>query len=148
MEALKVGDRHAFETIITGDMVDAFAALTGDFSTLHMDTAFARKRGFTDRVVHGILLTGLVSRLIGMEFPGENALLQSVGIRFVHPAYIDRRFRIEAVIDQLSTSTRAVTMKVKIFECLTDTCVAQGSVQAGVADAPEKSNDAALEIDG
>ena len=45
----------------------AFADLSGDRNPLHTDAAFARSRGFPDRVVYGGLILARVSRLLGMR---------------------------------------------------------------------------------
>ena len=75
LDDLIVGQRAQFDAVITGDDVDAFAALSGDASPLHVDSTFAHERGFADRVVHGAHLVALASRLVGMYLPGRNALL-------------------------------------------------------------------------
>ncbi|HAQ33329.1 MAG TPA: acyl dehydratase, partial [Rhodospirillaceae bacterium] len=36
--------------------IESFADLSGDRNPLHMDGAYARERGFADRVAHGFLL--------------------------------------------------------------------------------------------
>ena len=111
---LSIGDRFSFDKIITTKMVDDFAKLSGDFSPLHMQENFAKNRGFHSRVVHGTLLLGLISRLIGMHFPGENALLLSIAAQFVSPVHIDDKLHISAIIDQISYSTQTLIIKSKI----------------------------------
>jgi acyl dehydratase len=54
--------------------VAAFAAISGDFSPLHMDDEYARGTEFGGRVVHGLLVGSLFSQLVGMHLPGKQAL--------------------------------------------------------------------------
>ncbi len=85
------GKNFSFEEVITEKMVDKFAELSGDYNGLHMVEEFARKRDFNGRVVHGVLLTSLLSRLVGMHLPGENAFLLSMNTQFAALAYLGGR---------------------------------------------------------
>jgi len=63
-EDVEAGDW--FETsgcVVSVEMIDAFAALTGDRFEIHMDEAAARRHGFTGRVAHGLLVLSLVDGL-------------------------------------------------------------------------------------
>ena len=61
---LLLGQEFSFTKKISSSDVDMFAKLTGDNSPIHMESGFARERGFKDRVVHGGLLVGCISHLI------------------------------------------------------------------------------------
>lgn len=60
---LTVGMEEEFQKEITLDMVNDFCRLTGDINPLHMDGEYARERGFSDRVVYGMLTASFVSML-------------------------------------------------------------------------------------
>lgn len=63
-EDVEAGDW--FETsgrAVSVEMIDAFAALTGDRFEIHMDEIAARRHGFTGRVAHGLLVLSLVDGL-------------------------------------------------------------------------------------
>ena len=49
--------------MVTAEMIDAFAELTGDRFEIHMDDAAARRHGFGARVAHGLLVLSLVDGL-------------------------------------------------------------------------------------
>lgn len=125
----------SFETELTTAAVDGFAAATGDISPVHMGDAFAQARGFKGRVVHGVLLGGLVSQMVGVHLPGENALLQSVNLMFLSPAYIGDRVRVSAVVDQLSESTRTMVLKVAVSRLADGQVLARGKAQVGFTQA-------------
>jgi Acyl dehydratase len=128
---LSVGDEFSFTQIITESMVDAFAALTGDVSPLHMHADFAKDRGFEGRVVHGLLLGGLVSRLIGVHCPGESALLHSMQLKFTAPAYLDDKLLVSATIDHVSTESNVLTLKASIKRLQDNKILCSAKVQVG-----------------
>ena len=132
LDDLKEGDLFSFEEVITAEMVDRFAALSGDYSPLHVDEEFARGRGFRNRVVHGVLMTALLSRLVGVHFPGEKALIQSINARFLNPAYIGDRVRVEASIDQVSEAARTIVLKAVIENAETKQVLVKGKIQVGL----------------
>ena len=70
LEQISDGQSAALERLLTDADIDAFAALSGDVSPIHIDEAYARAQGLPGRVVHGTLLVALVSRLVGTELPG------------------------------------------------------------------------------
>jgi acyl dehydratase len=46
-----------------------YADASGDSNPLHLDPAFARKAGFEDVIVHGMLTMALLGRLLTGRFP-------------------------------------------------------------------------------
>ena len=131
LEDLAVGQHAEFEAVIANDDIDRFAALSGDESPLHVDTAFARKRGYADRVAHGAYLVALASRLVGMYLPGRNALLLAVQVSFVATALPGARVRVRGEIEQLSDSVRSVVLRLTIHDVADETLLARGRLTVG-----------------
>ena len=52
---IKIGDRAAFKVIVSKNMVDQFAAFSGDTNPLHMDEEYAATTSFKRRVAHGMI---------------------------------------------------------------------------------------------
>ncbi|HEX7070639.1 MAG TPA: MaoC family dehydratase [Rhodothermales bacterium] len=113
-EELEVGLEARFDRTITVADVDAFAELTGDRNPLHVDAAYARSQGFADRVVHGALLGGLVSNLVGMNLPGWRSLLLSVKLDFPAPTYPGDTVTAIATVDSLHEAQQIVMLKIRI----------------------------------
>lgn len=134
-EDINVGDSVSFEHRIEASDIDAFARLTGDVSPLHMDADFARSRGFRDRVAHGVLLGGYVSRLFGVHLPGRDCLLQSINLKWLQPVCAGDRLRFTATVGQISAPAKAMLAEVVIENTETGVTVARGKVQAGFTDA-------------
>jgi len=139
IDQIELGQKFEFEKTITQSDLDAFAALSGDISPLHMDEGFSRRRGFAGRVAHGMLLGSLLSRLVGVHLPGENALLQSVNVRFLEPVYASQRLRIAAEVEQVSRSTGVVVLKAVIENQETKGIAVRAKLQVGFTQEKEKT---------
>lgn len=64
LERLRPGDWISTPVrVVTEEMIDSFAELTGDRCEIHMDREAARRSGFGDRVAHGLLVQSLVDGL-------------------------------------------------------------------------------------
>ena len=131
------GEKFSFEEVITEKMVDKFAELSGDYNSLHMVEEFARKRDFNGRVVHGVLSTSLLSRLVGMHLPGENAFLLSMNTQFVAPAYLGDRVRIDAEVAQISTATKTIVLKSTISNVTTQKILVRSKILVGFTNLAE-----------
>ena len=131
IDDLAQGKEFSFEKKISSNDVDMFARLTGDNSPLHMEDRFARKRGFKSRVIHGGLLVGCISQLVGVYFPGENSVIQTLNIKFSHPAYIGDVLKIHSIIDQISESMGTIILKLAITNQNTGQVLLKSKVQVG-----------------
>lgn len=98
----QVGQRAQVRVAITEALLDRFAELSGDTNALHMSLEFARSAGFQRRVGHGVLSLAFVSRLIGMELPGEGALWRSLQVTWLVPVFPGDEVEIEAVVKSVS----------------------------------------------
>lgn len=128
------GDSYSFEVLLTEAAIDAFAQLTGDVSTLHINSEFAQSRGFETRVCHGALLGGLFSRLVGVHLPGENALLQMMNLKFHQPAYAGMTLIVTGTVSQVSDSTGTVVLKGTIDDQRTGATLAKAKIQVGLTE--------------
>ncbi len=131
VDDLVIGQRAEFETVLTGDDVDSFARVSGDESPLHMDAAFARERGFPDRVVHGAHLLALASRLVGLYLPGRNALLLALNASFAAPVLPGTCVKVSGVVEQLSGSVRSAVLKLRVIDCNTKATLVRGRLTVG-----------------
>jgi acyl dehydratase len=132
IDELKEGQKVSFLRMITEKDVTDFAGLTGDKNPLHMDDAFAQAQGFSGRVVHGALLAGFVSRMVGMHLPGERALLHSLNLKFVSPTYIGDTVRVTATVDHLSPAAGAIGLSVLVENSEGSTVLARAELQVGM----------------
>lgn len=78
----KVGQVGSISKTISESDVYMFAGLTGDFNPAHVNKVSAEKGIFGERVVHGILVTGLISAAIGMKCRGKERFIWSRMLNF------------------------------------------------------------------
>jgi 3-oxoacyl-[acyl-carrier protein] reductase len=74
---------------LSTELVDRFAAITGDRSPLHVDDAFARRSAYRQRVVHGMLPIAAVASLDSLAVEGLRAVPVSLSARFLSPVFPD-----------------------------------------------------------
>ncbi|MGL5232483.1 MAG: MaoC family dehydratase [Fusobacteriaceae bacterium] len=85
---LKVGMKDSVAKIITGEDIDKFADISLDRNPVHLDEEYAAKTMFKKRISHGILVSGLISAVLGTKLPGEGAIYMGQELKFMAPVYI------------------------------------------------------------
>ncbi|MEW6333288.1 MAG: MaoC family dehydratase [Thermodesulfobacteriota bacterium] len=73
---------------ITEEMIGDFARATGDGNPIHLDESYAKGTIFKTRVAHGMLQAGILSGILGMEFPGIGTIYLSQTLKFTKPVFI------------------------------------------------------------
>ena len=94
---ISVGDTVTFEKTLSDEDIRAFAAVSGDTNRLHLDEEFASETRFGERIVHGTLVSGLISAALA-RLPGLTIYL-SQDLEFSGPVSIGDRVsaRVEVV---------------------------------------------------
>ena len=73
---------------ITEEMIRGFAQATGDSNPIHLDEEYAKGTIFKTRVAHGMLQAGILSGIMGTEFPGIGTIYLSQSLKFTKPVFI------------------------------------------------------------
>ncbi|GAG37632.1 unnamed protein product, partial [marine sediment metagenome] len=73
-KSLKVGQKGEVKKTISEEDVKLFADLSLDTNPLHMDEGFASKTRFKGRIVHGMLVSSLISAAVGTKMPGPGSV--------------------------------------------------------------------------
>ena len=113
-ESIQIGDTFEIDRTFTRDDVLAFAAVSGDFSPLHVDSEYAACTEFGACVVHGILLASLFSQLVGMRIPGRPALYLGQDLVFRKPVLVGEPVRAVARVTGRSEATRTLLLATEI----------------------------------
>lgn len=87
--SLSVGDSIQFSKLLSAADVDRFAVASGDTNPIHLDDEQAEQTRFDGRIVHGALLSGLISAALA-RLPGDIIYL-SQETEFLRPVSVGDR---------------------------------------------------------
>lgn len=114
-DTLQVGDTYSFTRVITAEDVRAFADLSGDDNPLHVDADYAAGTRFGTRIVHGVFLMAIVSKVLGRDFPGPGCVAVSMNVRFLRPVPVDSEIRVEVRVAEKLEKHRHIRMRVYVY---------------------------------
>lgn len=131
-EDLQEGIQARHQYRISPEIYESFLAMFADYSPIHVDDNLARRSGFTGKIMHGAILNGFLSHLVGMVIPGSRALLLSVEMRYLQPCYLDDALEFTATVSQRLESQSALVLIVDIQRLGDLTMVAKAKVHVKV----------------
>jgi 3-hydroxybutyryl-CoA dehydratase len=111
LEDLEVGMTASYDRMVTEDMIEQFAEVSGDFNPLHLDEAYAQTTMFKGRIAHGILSAGFISKIFGTEMPGKGSVYISQTLRFLAPVRIGDTVSTTVEVIEIDTEKRRVKFK-------------------------------------
>jgi len=124
IEDLEIGMSASYGKTITEADVILYAGISGDDNPIHIDEEYARGTRFQGRVVHGMLLAGLISCVAGTRLPGPGAIYMGQTLRFCSPVRIGETVRVMATVTGVDRERRRVALATR---CLVgDRLVADG----------------------
>jgi 3-hydroxybutyryl-CoA dehydratase len=120
----KEGDGFSYARFISAEDVKQFAEVVGDTNPVHVDAAFAETSFFKKRIVHGAFLAGLISKVLGVDFPGEGTIYISQNTSFKRPVYVDSIVKVEVKVTQVLAEKRRLILDTNVLNeegkaCLT-----------------------------
>lgn len=125
MTEFKVGQNASVcKTITDGDIRD-FARISGDDNPIHLDDDYAAQSLFGKRIVHEILVSALISRVIGTMLPGEGTIYLSQDLKFIKPVYVEDTVVAEVEILKIDNEKKRMTLKTTVTK-EDGTCVIEG----------------------
>ena len=84
----EIGESKEVSKTISETDVYLFAGISGDFNPVHVNKIEAGRSLFGKRIVHGILVGGLLSNVIGMKLPGPGTIYMEQDMKFLRPVFI------------------------------------------------------------
>ena len=113
-EDISIGLTERFTRKVTEEMMESFYQMTGDENPLHRDDTFAKRMGFSGRVVYGMLTASFLSTLAGVYLPGERSLIHKVETEFPRPVRIGDELTVTGKVSEINETFRFFVMKVTI----------------------------------
>jgi len=123
-----VGDEYKFERFISANDVQNFAEIVGDLNPIHLDIEFAKKSFFKNRIVHGAFLAGLISKVLGMDFPGQGTVYISQDSAFKRPVFVDTSVSVEIKVTQVLADQRRLVLDTNVLNSEGKVCLAGSAI--------------------
>jgi 3-hydroxybutyryl-CoA dehydratase len=110
-EDLSVGQKASFGKTITEADIVLFAAVTGDTNPMHLNAEYAKDTIFGERIAHGMLAAGLITKVMGTQLPGPGTIYLSQSLRFRRPVRIGDTVTATVEITDLNAEKHRVSLR-------------------------------------
>lgn len=119
---------------VTPDVYFGFQRISSDFNPLHTDEAFAKSKGFPERVMYGNILNAFVSHFVGMGLPTRDVMIQTQDIQYRKPVYLGDEILLKSAQEDVSEAVEIINYKLKFYRMggAKPELVATGHVQIGL----------------
>lgn len=108
MSGLVIGQMGEFSKTISESDVYLYAGITGDFNSLHINAIKAEQSHFKQRIVHGMLIGGLISNVLGTKMPGEGTIYLEQNLKFLKPVYIGDTVTVRATVSEIINCEKGI----------------------------------------
>jgi 3-hydroxybutyryl-CoA dehydratase len=95
-----VGEEATLSRTFTQEDVQIFSELSGDTNPVHLDEEYAKQTRFAGRIIHGMLVSSLISNALGTILPGPGCIYLSQQLTFRAPARIGDRLTVKVRVNQ------------------------------------------------
>lgn len=108
---IKLGDKASFEKTISETDVYLFAGITGDLNPAHINQTVSENTMFKGRIAHGILVSGLISTVLGMYLPGPGTIYLGQELKFTSPVKIGDTIKAEAEVIEIIKEKNRIKLR-------------------------------------
>jgi 3-hydroxybutyryl-CoA dehydratase len=115
-----------FEYVITKEKYQQFIAVSDDTHQLHVNSEYAKSKGFNDIVVHGNILNCILSNVIGMKLNLANVMIINQSINYRKPVYINDKLTIKLHLKNEVSFLPGIDLEFKFFRL--DELIANGTI--------------------
>jgi 3-hydroxybutyryl-CoA dehydratase len=74
--------------------------------------------------VHGAFLAGLISKILGVDFPGEGTVYISQNTLFKRPVFVDSTVRMEVKVTGVNAEKRRLVLDTTVLNSEGKVCLA------------------------
>lgn len=112
LDRFHIGDQVSMKKLVTGELVNQFAEISGDRNPVHLSEEYAKKTIFGARIAHGLFCLGMVSNLIGTQLPGEGSILVKENIKYKRPVFLNDEIETTVTITGFIKEKNKVLMSI------------------------------------
>jgi 3-hydroxybutyryl-CoA dehydratase len=110
-EDLAIGQSASFGKTVTEADIVLFAAVTGDTNPMHLNAEYAKDTIFGERIAHGMLAAGLITKVLGTQLPGPGTIYLSQSLKFRAPVRIGQTVTARVEVVALHPEKHRVTLR-------------------------------------
>ena len=110
---LKEGQSYTEEWMPTHKVLKQYCELSGDYNPIHTDLSAAKKIGKNNIIIHGNLTCSIISKIIGMNFPGKGSLILEQKVLFPNPIFPDDLIRFKFIVKEINTQLNTILISIK-----------------------------------
>jgi 3-hydroxybutyryl-CoA dehydratase len=110
-EDLEIGQKASFGKTITEADIVLFAAVTGDTNPMHLNAEYAKDTIFKERIAHGMLAAGLITKVLGTQLPGPGTIYLSQSLKFRAPVRIGQTVTATVEVVALHPDKHRATLR-------------------------------------
>ena len=130
---INVGLEQSISVRVNSEKQDKFLKISGDINPLHTDAEYSKSKGFSDRIVYGMLTSSFFSTLVGVYLPGKYSILQGIDIQFYEPVFIDDILTITGKVSYINEAYKQLEIKAVIIN-QDNKKVSKATIKVGVMD--------------
>ena len=120
---IQLGQQASLRRTITETDIVLFAGLSGDLNPVHIDEISARESRFGRRIAHGILVSGLISAVIGTRLPGPGSIYLKQNLAFRKPVFINDTITATAVVTAIREDKPIITLSTTVTNQDGEVCI-------------------------
>lgn len=128
MEKVIIGKEIEFNKTFTIENVLDFSQISEDNNPIHIDEKYANESLFGKRVVHGVLLISMFSKIFGTIYPGNGTIYLSQTSKFIKPAYIGDTIKAKITLFSFDNNNKQGIFITECFKEL-DTLIFKGEAK-------------------
>lgn len=113
---LSLGMTASLSTNFSLEEVTQFAMLSKDQNPIHLNEDFAKDTIFKKPIVHGILVSSLISALIANHLPGPGSIYKSQQLNFIRPVFHSEEVTAKVTITKLVIEKRIVELETVVYK--------------------------------
>lgn len=111
-----IGEQAFLERTFTQADVEAFSKISSDVNPVHLDEAYAKTTRFGARIVHGSLVSSLISAVLGTKLPGPGAIYAKQFFKFRAPVYPGDKLKAVVTVTAWDAVKGRITLNTEVLK--------------------------------